>query len=629
MAAELWEIRDFIAEVPAFAELPAEVLDGLPRRLTVRYLRRGRPFPPPDAEPGLWIVRSGALAVHDADGNLRDKLGETDFYLDSPEATAPDAPLPGGERAAESVAVVEDSLFYQLPLPAFEQLIEAHPVFAWRFERSRRERLERALSELGQGGRPEALMAASVDTLLRREPITATPTTPIRRGAEIMTEAQVSALLLLEDDRLVGLVTDRDLRRRVVAAGQSTETPLREIMTESLVTIEPSRPAFEASLLFARHNVHHLPVVDEEGALVGILSTSDLLRHQGTHSIHLVRDAMAAPDVEAIARVGSRLADLEAQLVAIGAEAEPLGEAMVTVTDAMTRRLTELAEQDLGPAPVPWTWAALGSQGRREQTAFTDQDNALILDDAFEPERHAEWFERFARYVSDGLAAAGLASCPGGTMATTADWRQPLVGWLRRFRDWIEQPEPHSIMLATNFFDMRAVAGRDDLLERIWAEVRPLAGSNTIFQRRLAHNALAIRMPLGFFRRLVVVDDDQQDERLDLKHYGLLPIADLARLHAVSLRLPELHTLRRLEAAARAGGLSDQAAAGLADAWRLFYVLRARHQAAQARRGEPLDNRLDPEKLSGLERDHLRDAFRVVDDHQRWVRAHYDVSGTR
>lgn len=628
MAAELWEIRDFIAEVPAFAELPASVLDALPRRLTVRYLRRGRPFPPPDAEPGLWIMRSGALAVREPDGRLREKLGETDLYLHAPDAAEPDFRADDDVGTA-AVVVVEDSLLYQLPLPAFEELVEAHPAFAWRFERTRRQRLERALSELGQGGRPEALMAASVQSLLRREPITATPDTAIRRGAAIMTEAQVSALLLLEDEQLVGLVTDRDLRRRCIAAGVSVEAPLREIMTDTLITVASTGSAFEASLLFSRHNIHHLPVVAEDGALVGILSTSDLLRHQGTHSIHLVRDAMAAPDVEAIARVGARLPDLEAQLVAIGAEAEPLGEAMVTVTDAMTRRLTKLAEQALGPAPIPWAWAALGSQGRREQTAFTDQDNALILDDAFEPGQHGEWFERFARFVTDALAAAGLEPCPGGTMATTPDWRQPLGGWQAQFRDWIEQPEPHSVMLATNFFDMRVVAGRESLLDTLWAAVRPAARENTIFQRRLANNALAVRMPLGFFRRLVVVNDEQHDERLDLKRYGLMPIADLARLHAVSLGLPELHTVRRLEAAARAGGLSEQAAAGLADAWRLFYVLRARHQARQVRRGEPLDNRLDPEQLSGLERDHLRDAFRVVDDHQRWVRAHFDVSGTR
>lgn len=628
MAAELWEIRDFIAGAPAFAELPAAVLDTLPRRLTVRYLRRGRPFPPPDAVPGLWIVRSGALAVRDPEGRLLEKLGKTDLYLDARDSVDPDA-RPVDEYGTAVVAVVEDSLLYQLPLPAFEELLGAHPVFAWRFERTRRERLERALSELGQGGRPETLMAATVKALLRREPITAAPDIPIRRGAEIMTEAQVSALLLLENEQLVGLITDRDLRRRCIAAGISVDSSLREIMTETLITVAPTASAFEASLLFSRHNIHHLPVVAEDRALVGILSTSDLLRHQGTHAIHLVRDAMAAPDVEAIARVGSRLTDLEAQLVAIGAEAEPLGEAMVTVTDAMTRRLTELAEMELGPAPIAWAWAALGSQGRREQTAFTDQDNALILDDAFEPGRHGDWFARFAGFVTDGLAAAGLTPCPGGTMATTADWRQPVAGWQAQFGDWIDQPEPHSVMLATNFFDMRVVAGRESLLDAVWTTVRPAAQENTIFQRRLANNALAVRMPLGFFRRLVVVDDEQHDERLDLKRYGLMPIADLARLHAVGLGLPELHTVRRLQAAVRAGGLSEQAAAGLADAWRLFYVLRARHQARQARGGEPLDNRLDPDQLSGLERDHLRDAFRVVDDHQRWVRIHFAVSGTR
>ncbi len=619
MAAELWEIRDFIAGVPAFEGLPAEALDSLPSRLTVRYLRRGRPFPPEDAGPGLWVVRSGAVAVHDAEGELLDKLGEADIYLDG-----------GDADAVRRCQLVEDSLFYFLPREAFEQLRGAHPAFALRFEQSRRERLERALDRLAdQRGHADALMATTVESLLRRDPVTAGPQSSIREAAGRMTDAGVSSLLIVEADRLLGLVTDRDLRRRCIVEGRDPSEPVRTIMSEELVTVEPDALAFEASLLFSRHNIHHLPVVDAEGHLGGILSTSDLLRHQATHAVHLVRDAHAAPDVEAIARAGSRLPDLQVQLVAMGADAEPLGEAMVTVTDALTRRLIELAERELGPAPVPWAWAALGSQGRREQTAHSDQDSALILDDAFEPDRHGEWFRELAVFVTDGLSAAGLEYCPGETMAVTDAWRQPVSAWKRTFRDWIEQPEPHSLMLATNFFDMRVVAGRPELLEGLWDEVRPLASKNSIFQRLLVGNALAIRMPLGFFRRLVVVDDERHDERLDIKRYGLLPIADIARLHAVRLGLGELHTVRRLQAAAAAGGLSAEAAAELEDAWRFFYVLRARHQAAQVRRGEAMDNLLDPEALSGLERDHLRDAFRVVDDHQRWMRRHFDISGSR
>ncbi len=619
MAAELWEVRDFIAGVPAMESLPAEALDGLPRSLSVRYLRRGRPFPPPDAGPGLWLVRSGAIAVRDAEGNLVDKLGETDLFLDDEQAPP-----------AEQVDVVEDSLLYHLPQPIFAQLIEQYPAFAWQFERTRRERLQHALERLaGQHGGSDALMATTVDALLRRAPVTAPPDCSIRQAAERMTDAQVSALLIVEDDHLVGLMTDRDLRRRCVVSGRSVDEPVREIMSDELVTIAPEALAFEASLLFSRHNVHHLPVVGGAGELVGILSTSDLLRHQGTHAIHLVRDALAAPDREAIARVGARLPDLQAQLVAMGAESEPLGEAMVTVTDALTRRLLELAQEELGPAPVPWVWAALGSQGRREQTAHTDQDNALILDDRFEEGAHGEWFAGLARYVADGLAAAGLSYCPGETMAVTPEWRQSLSGWRRLFRDWIENPEPHSLMLAANFLDMRPIAGEASLLEALWHDVRPQAADNSLFLHGLANNAVAVRMPLGFFRRLVVVDDDRHDDRLDLKRYGLMPIVDIARLHAVRRGLAELHTVSRLQAAARAGALSAEAADELVDAWRFFYVMRARHQARLVRRGEPLDNLLDPDALSGLERDHLRDAFRVVDAHQRWLRRHFDISGTR
>jgi len=608
MAAELWEIRDFLAGIPAFAELPAETLDRLPERMKVRYLRRDQPFPP-DGSDGLWLLRAGMLTRRDPEtGALLEQLGEGDFWLLRPE------------QSPEGFQLPEDSLFYRLPLDAFDRLCQQQPGFALRFERSERERLQQALQQLQQrDSRGAAMMTATVEALIRRSPVTGTPDMSIRDAAAKMTEQAVSALLLVENHRLAGLITDRDLRRRCLATGIAPSEPVTRIMTRELITVSPGTPAFEASLIFSRHNIHHLPVVDAAQQLRGIVSTSDLLRHQSTHAVHLVRDVHAARNRQQLIEVGRRLPALHAQLVSMGADGPALGEAIVTVTDAMTRQLITLAEAELGPAPTDWAWLSLGSQGRREQTAHSDQDHALLLADNRQTET-TDWFARLANLIRDGLAEAGLKACPGEVMASNPQWRRTLPDWEQLFTHWIENPDPKALMLACNFFDMRVVAGNADLLDTLWSRIRPMAAGNRIFHRFLAANAVATRPPLGFFGQLVVVEDGSHSAELNLKQHALLPLADIARLHAVRGGLKALHTLERLEAAGKAGLISQEAAKGLADAWRFFYTLRARHQAELIRAGKPPNNRLDPASLSRLERDHLRDAFRVVADHQKWLR---------
>ncbi|MFP4273285.1 MAG: CBS domain-containing protein, partial [Halothiobacillaceae bacterium] len=234
MAAELWEIRAFLAQTALFSDLPDEELDRMPERLKVRYLRRGSPFPPPDAG-GLWLLRSGALRRRDPqDGSLIEQLGSGDYCVLRAESNQED----GWE-------VREDSLLYRLPADRLDRLCARLPALALRLERSARERLEQALVRLrSEDSQALAAMGARVGSLLARQPVTGEPTMSIRAAAQRMSAHQVTALLLLEDNRLTGLITDRDLRRRCLAEGRSPEAPVASIMTRNLVTVPPALSAF-------------------------------------------------------------------------------------------------------------------------------------------------------------------------------------------------------------------------------------------------------------------------------------------------------------------------------------------------------------------------------------------------
>lgn len=617
MDVELIEIRDFLAAHPPFGTLPAESLERLPGEVSVRYLRRGSPFPPTDADqPYLYVVRTGAVELRDDNDELVDKIGEGGLYTGQCVPESPETTLHG--------MVVEDSLFYLIGCDQITALRNAHPDFDRHFTQSVRDRLRHALENLHETRTTtQGLTRTPTAELVRRRPVAIPPETTIQEAARRMTQEGISALLVVEQGRLIGLITDHDLRARCIAEGLSYERPVSEIMSRELLTVDAETAAFEALLIMTRQDIHHLPVLHGE-ELVGMISTTDLIRYQSANAVYLTRDVRRSESVDAVARLSAKLPEMHVQLVASGATAYQIGQTISSVVDAMTVRLIEFAEQRLGPPPVPYAWLAVGSLARREQAVHSDQDNALIYADGAD-ESAAEYFEALARYVNDGLNTCGIPYCPGRVMASNPQWRRSLEGWCSCFQGWITRPDRRGAMLASNFFDMRTVYGDDMLLQKLFARMLPRARDNKIFLAYMASDALQNRPPLGFFRNFVLIGEGEHANTFDLKHRGIIPIVDLARFQALSAALTQVNTQDRLQAAARHAGLSPEGAANLQDALEFIATVRARHQAAQIKQGLKPDNYIAPEDLSSLERSHLKDAFEVIVTVQKTLAQRYQV----
>ncbi len=617
MDIELIEIRDFLAGHHPFDALPETVLARLPAEMTVHYLRRGAQFPPPGSDSdALWVVRRGAIELRGQAGELLDKLGEGDCYSPSPKG--------GLTQPGQQVHAAEDTLLYRLPRQRLDGLRDAYAEFERAFVKSATERLAGAIERLRSAASEAALVNVKVGDLLARAPVCVAAATSIRQAAQRMREQRVSSLLITEDERLAGIVTDRDLRNRCLAEGLDTERPVRDIMTADVQTIGREAPAFEALMLMAKLNVHHLPVWDGD-RLAGMISVSDLVRHESANAVYLVSEVRKAATLDALIEASRRLPELQIRLAGSEASARHVGQAVTAVTDALTIRLIELAQVRLGPAPMEYAWLAGGSQARREQTSHSDQDNALIL--AGEPDAAAaDYFESLARSVNDGLSACGLVYCPGDVMASNPEWRQPAGVWRRYFDGWIGKPEPKALMLASVFFDLRVIHGNAGLLEALQQENLARTRANTIFLAHMAANALTHRPPLGFFRHFVLISGGEHDKTFDIKHRGVVPVVDLARLYALSEGSPAVNTVERLQAVAGSDSISHDAARSLVDAYELIATLRLRHQAARLREGQPADNYLPPRQLSTFERAHLRDAFNLIADLQRALHMRFPLA---
>lgn len=478
---------------------------------------------------------------------------------------------------------------------------------------------------LSGAGAPEAstsVLTQPLRSLAQRKPVCLPPEASIQDAARLMREQGVSSIMLVRQDRLFGLITDRDLRNRVIAEGLDIARPVTDIATLKPHTLDSASTVFDALLLMTRHNIHHLPLLDG-GAITGMVTATDLSAQQSTSPVYIVGEISKQGTLDGLAQISQKIQPLQLNLAMSNASAYSIGHIITSITDAFTRQLLRMGEERFGPPPVDYVWVAAGSQARSEQTAKSDQDNCMIIDDGYDAQRHGDYFRDLSRFVCDGLAECGYIHCPGEMMAMTDTWRQPRRQWAQYFDRWINVPEPKALMLTSVFFDLRAIHGTAPLLHGLRKEVLGKTRGNSLFLAHLVGNAMSLRPPLGLFGRIVPIRGGEHAGTVDLKHTGIAPIVDLARIYALAGGIEAVNTHDRLQHAAESGEVSEQSARDLRDALEFLAQLRIVHQMHQIQQGVPLDNYLFPREISNFERTQLKDAFGVVKDLQAVLAQRY------
>ena len=604
MEIEQLEIRDYLSRCAPLDKLDAECLDQITNQLEISYARRGTQIlKPGDINRSLYLIRSGAVEIRTADDELYDQLGEESWFGFRSLFRGGDVIL--------SVTAIEDTLLYQLPVETFHAIIDLHESVRLFFSKKNPIRLRNAIQEI-QNNQSNTLIATHVCDLTHGTPQMIEQTATIEEAAQQMKTATVTAMLVMDHGKLCGILTDRAFCTKVTANRMSFDDPVSTIMTPEPLTISASTLGAEALLIMARHNIRHLPVMDGH-KIVGMITATDLIRQQSYNTIYLINEIHRADTLEELQQLSQQLPGTMATLVDSSMTAYHIGHAISSIGEAITQRLVRMAEEQYGEAPVPYAWISAGSLARNEQTAHTDQDNALILSDDYDAKLHGDYFEKLSRLVCDGLNACGYIYCPGDVMASNPKWRQPLAVWRSYFDRWIFNPQPKALMYASIFFDLQCVRGDAGLLESLQSEVLKKTRGNTIFLAYMTANALHFHPPLGIFKQFVLEKGGAEEKALNMKKRGIVPITDLARVYALSAGVNALNTRDRLEAASKAGVLSRSGMADLRDALEFIASVRLQHQSHQIRAGQTPDNFVPPEHLSSLERRHLKDAFDVVD----------------
>lgn len=626
MQAEQLEIAGFIANYAPFDSLEEAAINELSKQVEVAYYRAGSDILHyAEAIHDLYIVRSGAVETYRRNGELYNRLDMGGIFGQMG--------LLMNRRVRFPVKAIEDTLVYCIPADLFFDYCDRYETFADFFESDDSASLRRAVSEQSDNN---DLTTVKVKSLLVRDVITVSGETSILQAAKIMTDEHVSSLLVVEPqnktdpeddsqgetDGLAGIITDRDLRIRVLATGLDLQTPVAEIMSTDLITLDDEAYVFEAMLTMLRHNVHHLPIL-RHNTIVGVLVLSDIVRHESQSSILFVRSIFIQPDVEALVHLSQQLPGVFVRMVKEDANSQMIGSAMAVIGRSFKQRLLELAEEKLGPPPIPYCFMALGSMARDEQLIYTDQDNALILHNSYDPKLHGDYFEALANFVCDGLAACGYTYCEGGIMASNAQWRLPLEAWKAQFSQWIEEANPQALLNSSIFFDLDAVWGETKWTKELLRLITDRTKKHPRFLISLARNALNRTPPLGFFKSFVLEQDGQHKKTINLKRRGTAPLTDVIRVHALAIGSRSINSFSRLDDIEASNILPEGKVSDLRDALEYLSMIRIKNQANQIEQEQPVSNNVQPDELTSFERRNLKEAFQVINTAQSFLKFRY------
>lgn len=521
--------------------------------------------------------------------------------------------------STSSVRCLEETTVHWLDRENFFRLCAKNPAFAGHFKATLREEDKRlAPAPAAATGIPDleaqaSFLSASVTEITQAFPA-CTGATPIRRAAELMTTSRQSAIMVTDDNgQPQGIITDFDLRKKVVAGGLNSDTPAAAIMSTPLLTVPADTRIFEAMLTMMRRQVKHLGVLRGE-RMEGMVTERDLLLARTPSPIMLAHGIHTARTTAEIKAGYAQLPELIEQLIVSGAKADHLNSIITAFTDAALTRVMEMALESAGPPPAPFAFLLFGSEGRREQTLKTDQDNAIVFDDV-PPEAEQDvrdYFLSLGTRVCDDLHAIGQTHCENNIMAKNPEWCQPLHQWQLYYRRWVASDDPDRLLNANIFFDFRLGYGQEGLCKTLHETLFEQLAEYSGFLRHMARNTVSFKPPLGFFGNFVLEERSDRKGGLDIKSAMRL-VVDFARIYAMQGHIRETGTIKRLGMIHAQNGLDRKEHDELVHAYEYLMFQRLKHQARRITRdGSTPDNYLRPGDLTQIEQQSLKEAFKCI-----------------
>lgn len=627
-------VANRLAKHPPFDKLDRELLDRIAKGIRIRYLEPGDVVFEQGSTPGpeFYVLVKGEIQVSQrVDGKdvLVDVCDDGDIF--GVRALLGDRPY------AATTQAKDDTLLYVLSKDLLHELVAEAPRVAMFFAAD----FAGDVPQLGEVNRLVAVREArrherasdTGDDVRRVEPVrdvlTCDRETTIRDAASMMSERNVGSILIVDADRRpLGIVTDSDLRSKVVGQGRDVSELISQIMSSPVLTIDEQTTLSSMIATVMKKHLHHFAVTEDgtpNTPVTGIVSEHDILKTQGSHPTVILTEISRAKSKERLRVLRDQAEELLRQYLEDEVGMSFLSNMISEINDTLIRRAIRLSLEDLArrglQPPVPFCWLALGSEGREEQLLRTDQDNAILYADPGDDDGVAERFYlELGRLVVDILVEAGFKRCPGDIMASNPKWNQPLAEWKRCFSQWIREPENIAVMHTNIFFDFRPVYGESALAAELKGHIFKSIKVDRAFLSFFALNATRNPPPLSFFRNMIVERSGEHRDAFDIKARAMMPLADAARVLVYDLGIDIYgSTAERWQRI----GETHEHLARLAGEAGMAYEILMRIRALEGLNRGTSGRYVHINELNKLERQTLRNTFSVVKDVQLMLTSRY------
>jgi len=621
----------FLQRFPPFNQMEHSHLAYLVEQCQLRFYACGESIVKPADGPveHFYIVKQGRV-VGERQHLVKPGV-ETTFEITSGECFPLAALL--GERATRTEHLAgEDTFCLQLNKAAFIRVFSMSEVFrdfALRgvsslLDQVNQQVRQRAVETLGT----QYSLNTPLGELAMRHPVVCTAQTPLREAVRLMHEQQVGSIVVVDAQRYpTGIFTLRDLRQVVASADADLGAPIERHMTVKPFYLSPQASAFDAAMAMTERHIAHVCLV-ENRRLCGVVSERDLFSLQRVDLVHLARTIRHAPRLDTLVSLRGEISQLVERMLAHGASSTQITQIITLLNDHTVCRVIELALAERGDPGMPFSWLCFGSEGRREQTLHTDQDNGILFEaaDSAEADAIRARLLPLAQYINQCLAQCGFTLCKGNVMAGNPDLCLSRSEWARRFAGFVREASPENLLGSSIYFDLRVVWGDEQGCEQLRQRLLDQVADNRIFQRMLAENALRQRPPVGRLREFVLTrQGNDKAATLDLKVQGLTPFVDGARLLALANGVGACNTLERLRLLVAKGVIEPLDGAAYEEAYHFIQQTRMQQHQRQARDNLPYSNRLDPDSLNHLDRRILREALRQAQRLQSSLALRYQL----
>lgn len=628
-------IFDFLKKFPPFDQLNKDELIHISCNVKVNYLEKDKIIFQQGELPheNFYIVKDGAIGLYrtlETDDILVDICDEGDIFGLRP--------LVQNDHYLMSAKANEESLLYAISVEILKEIIENNEKVNKFIIASFSTNIKTPYAKNNNGQ-----LFANVETLesnnsnladfqtaeYSKNPITCNKTSSIKEAALIMSSNRVGSILIIEDKKPIGIITDKDLRLKIATGVVSITKKVVEIMSSPVITVSDKISTTEAQIAMLKYKITHLCITRDgtpNSELTGIMSEHDIVILHGNNPSVLIKELKRAKNVDSLKYIREKTSKLLNGYIEQKIPIVFVSNIISEITSAITIKVIELAlyEMDTKP-PVNFGWLALGSQGRKEQLLITDQDNALVFENVSgeKYQNTKDYFIQLSEKITKKLNTIGYEYCPAEMMASNQNYCLSLKEWKNQFKKWITQPSEESIMMCTIFFDYDFIYGDKELVTKMSKSIFKSLKSYEIFLNFLGKNALINPPPLGFFRQFLVEEDGKHKDQFDLKSRALMPLIDTARLLVLSHNIKDKNnTIKRYSKLMELEPQNKDLYISCIDAFKVLL----RFRTEQGIKHNDSGRYVDLNNLNKSEKLKLKGCFKPIKDVQSLIKTRFQLS---